>query len=219
MKKDYIGYVEGYIYTTDVDSHGDKLSPEDIDNFKKQIDQKPMLRIMKLKHNIKESCGEIVSYRVDTRGKWKGLWAKVGVYKNRKDVWEMIEKEELTGFSIGGRLGKYDSSFSKKNKIFIKITPQYWQEIKEIIDKEEIKNVVYLKKALDEQAIISIIIPIIPVGLFVIDKIYNYWKAKRKNDKKININITIQNKNYNFINSSPDEIKKHLRSLQEIEKK
>ena len=182
MKKDFIGYVGGYICTTDVDSHGDKLSPENIENIKKQIDQKPMLRIMKLKHNIKDSCGEMVEYRIDTKGKWKGLWAKIGVYKNRKDVWEMIEKGELTGFSIGGRLGKFDSSFSKKNKIFIKITPQYWQEIKEIIDKEEIKNVVYLKKALDEPAIFSVIIT---VGLpIIIDKIYNYWKTKRENDKK-----------------------------------
>ena len=30
MKKDYIGYVEGYICTTNIDSHGDKLSPENI---------------------------------------------------------------------------------------------------------------------------------------------------------------------------------------------
>jgi len=216
MKKDYIGYVEGYLCTTDVDSHGDRFSPEDIDNFKKQIDQKPMLRIMKLKHNIKDSCSEIVSYRVDTRGNWKGLWARIGIYENRKDVWEMYKRGELTGFSIGVRHGKFDSSFSKKNKIFIKIDPQYWREITGIFDKINIKTDVYLKKALGEQAIISIIIP---VGLFIIDKIYNYWKTKRENDKKININITIQNKNYNFINSSPDEIKKHLRSLQEIETK
>lgn len=208
MKKDFIGYVMGYICTTDVDSHGDRFPPEFIDNFKKQIDQNPMLRIMKLQHNVKDSSGEMVEYRVDTKGKWKGLWAKVGVYKNRKDVWEMIEKGELTGFSIGGRLGKFDSSFSKKNKILIKITPQYWQEIKEIIDKEEIKNVVYLKKALDEPVIFSLIIT---VGLpIVIDKIYNYWKTKREKDQSIKININIQNNNYNFINSSPDEIKNIL---------
>lgn len=216
MKKDYIGYVECYICTTDVDSHGDKLSPENIENIKKQIDQKPILRIMKLKHNIKNSCGEMIDYRVDKKGEWKGLWAKVGVYKNRKDVWGMIERGELTGFSIGGRLGKFDSSFSKKNKIFIKITPQYWREIKEILDKENIKNEVYLKKAADEGAFFSIIIP---VGLFIINILYDYWKTKRENDKNININITIQNKNYNFINSSPDKIKKHLRSLQESERK
>ena len=198
----------GYICTTDVDSHGDRFPPEFIDNLKKQIDQNPMLRIMKLQHNVKDSSGEMVEYRVDTKGKWKGLWAKVGVYKNRKDVWEMIEKGELTGFSIGVRLGKFDSSFSKKNKILIKITPQYWQEIKEIIDKEEIKNVVYLKKALDEPVIFSLIIT---VGLpIVIDKIYNYWKTKREKDQSIKININIQNNNYNFINSSPDEIKNIL---------
>jgi hypothetical protein len=208
MKKDFIGYVMGYICTTDVDSHGDRFPPEFIDNLKKQIDQNPMLRIMKLQHNVKDSSGEMVEYRVDTKGKWKGLWAKVGVYKNRKDVWEMIEKGELTGFSIGVRLGKFDSSFSKKNKILIKITPQYWQEIKEIIDKEEIKNVVYLKKALDEPVIFSLIIT---VGLpIVIDKIYNYWKTKREKDQSIKININIQNNNYNFINSSPDEIKNIL---------
>ena len=216
MKKDYIGYVEGYICTTNVDSHGDKLSPENIENIKKQIDQKPMLRIMRLKHNIKDSCGEMVEYRVDTKGKWKGLWAKVGIYKNRRDVWEMHKSGELTGFSISVKLVEDDSDFMEKDKFFIKINPEYWHEIKEILDKENIKNEVYLKKAADEGAIFSIIMP---VGLLIINILYDYWKTKRENNKNININITIQNKNYNFINSSPDEIKKHLRSLQEIEKK
>ncbi|HZK12386.1 MAG TPA: XkdF-like putative serine protease domain-containing protein [Atribacterota bacterium] len=216
MKKDYIGYVEGYICTTNIDSHGDKLSPENIENIKKQIDQKPMLRIMKLKHNIKDSCGEMVEYRVDTKGKWKGLWAKVGIYKNRRDVWEMHKSGELTGFSISVKLVEDDSDFMEKDKFFIKINPEYRHEIKEILDKENIKNEVYLKKAADEGAIFSIIIP---VGLFIINILYDYWKTKRENNKNININITIQNKNYNFINSSPDEIKKHLRSLQEIKKK
>lgn len=214
MKKDFIGYVEAYICTTDVDSHGDRLSPEFIDSFKKQIEQNPKLRIMKLQHNVKDSAGEMVDYRVDKKGKWKGLWAKVGIYKNRKDVWERIEKGELTGFSMSLKSSEFN--FTKKNKIFIKINPQYWREIKDIFDKINIKTEVYLKKALSEQAIISIIIP---VGLFVIDKIYNYWKTKREKDKSINININIQNKNYNFINSSPDEIKKHLRLLQENETK
>ena len=216
MKKDYIGYVEGYICTTNIDSHGDKLSPENIENIKKQIDQKPMLRIMKLKHNTKDSCGEMVEYRVDTKGKWKGLWAKVGIYKNRRDVWEMHKSGELTGFSISVKLVEDDSGFMEKDKFFIKINPEYWHEIKEILDKENIKNEVYLKKAADEGAIFSIIMP---VGLLIINILYDYWKTKRENNKNININITIQNKNYNFINSSPDEIKKHLRSLQEIEKK
>jgi len=213
MKKDFIGNVEGYICTTDVDSHGDRFLPEFIDNFKKQLDQNPMLRIMKLQHNVKDSSGEMIEYRVDKKGKWKGLWAKVGIYKNRKDVWEMIEKGELTGFSMSVKT--FEFNFAKKNKIFIKISPQYWHEIKDIFDKINIKSEVYLKKALGEQAIISIIIP---VGLFVIDKIYNYWKTKREKDKNINISVTIQEKNYNFINSSPSEIKKHLRLLQEIEK-
>jgi len=214
MEKDFIGYVMGYICTTDLDAHGDRFSPEFIDNFKKKIDQDPMLRIIKLQHNVKDSSGEMIEYRVDTKGKWKGLWAKVGVYKNRKDVWEMIEKGELTGFSVSLKSSGFN--FTKKNKIFIKIDPQYWREITGIFDKINIKTDVYLKKALGEQAIISIIIP---VGLFIIDKIYNYWKTKREDDKNINININIQNNNYNFITSSPDEIKKRLRSLQENETK
>jgi len=148
MKKDFIGYVGGYICTTDVDSHGDRLPTEFIDKFKKQLDQNPMLRIMKLQHNIKDSSGEIFDYRVNKKGKWKGLWVEVGIYKNRKDVWERIEKGELTGFSIS--LISPGFSFTKKNKIFIKINPQYWHEIKDIFDKINIKTEIYLKKALSE---------------------------------------------------------------------
>lgn len=216
MKKDFIGYIEGYICTTSIDSHGDKFLPEDIDSFKNQIDQNQRLRIMYVKHNIEGPSGEMVEYRVDTKGKWKGLWAKIGIYKNRKDVWEMHKSGKLTGFSVGVKLVEKNSSFTEKDKFFIKINPQYWHEIKEILDKENIKTEVYLKKALDESAIFSLIIT---TGYFVIDKLYDYWKTKREKDKNVNISITIQEKNYNFINSSPSEIKKHLRLLQEIEKK
>lgn len=109
MSSNFIGYVEGYICTTDVDSYGDELTSETIDSIKQQIEQNPALRIIYLRHDKKSPpCGEILKLRIATKGEWKGLWAKARIYKDRKDVWEMLENRELTGFSIEGRVLEFE---------------------------------------------------------------------------------------------------------------
>lgn len=167
LKNNFIGYIEGYVCMTGVDSHGDRILPEFIDNLKKQIDQNPALKKITIQHNIKDSAGEIIEYRVVTKGRWKGLWAKIGIYQKRKDIWERIEKGEITGFSIEAKTA--DFNYDKQNSIFLKITSKYWHDVKNILDESNVISEVFLKKSLDAQAIIAIILP---VGLFIIDKIF-----------------------------------------------
>jgi len=209
LKNNFIGYIEGYICMTGVDSHGDRILPEFIDNLKKQIDQNPALKKIIIQHNIKDSAGEIIEYRVVTKGRWKGLWAKIGIYQKRKDIWERIEKGEITGFSIEAKTA--DFNYDKQNSIFLKITSKYWHDVKNILDESNVISEVFLKKSLDTQAVIAIMLP---VSLFIIDKIFDYWKIKQKEDPNTNINITIENNTYNFNNYSPQEIKEQLNFLQ-----
>jgi len=214
MSSNFIGYVEGYICTTDVDSHGDKFTSEPIDSIKQQIEQNPSLRIIYLQHHKKSPpCGEILKLQIDTKGEWKGLWAKAGIYKDRKDVWEMIENRELTGFSIGGRVLEFErmEACHKEGKLMFKfdleIDPQSWGEIKELLDRENgVKSEVYIRKAVD----IPTIITVVASGLFIIDKLYEYWKNRKRQGQNPNIAVVIRDTKIYFEQSSPEEIKKYL---------
>jgi len=203
----FIGYVEGYICTTNVDSHGDKLTPEAIESIKDQIERDPTLRTMYLQHEVSQPCGEILELRIDTKSEWKGLWAKVGIYKNRKDVLGMIENKELTGFSIAGRVLEEQKLevCSEKDLIYkfdLEVDPQYWGEIKDILDKKGIQSEVYVRKALD----IPVIISVAANGLFIIDKLYDYWKNRKKQGVNINIKIVIEDKKFDFNQVVPEDI-------------
>jgi len=210
MSSNFIGYVEGYICTTDVDSHEDKLTPEAINNIKKQIEQNPTLRIICLQHDTSQSCGQILELRIETRGKWKGLWAKVGIHEDREDVWKMIENRELTGFSIAGRVLEYELKLIQKEELMYKfdleVDPQQWTEIKDILDTEGIQSEVYIRKALNIPTIISVVAS----GLFIIDKLYEYWKNRKKKRQDINIKIVIQERKFDFNEVPPEDIKRYL---------
>jgi hypothetical protein len=93
-------------------------------------------------------------------------------------------------------------------KFDLEVDPQQWREIKDILDKEGIQSEVYIRKALD----IPTIITVVASGLFIIDKLYEYWKNRKKRGQNITIfNIVIGNQKFNFDQSSPDDIKKHLK--------
>jgi len=214
MSNDFIGYLEGYICTTDVDSHGDRITPEAIISIKERIIKKPGLRIIYLQHDTSQPCGKILKLRIDTKGKWKGLWAKTGIFKGREDVLKMCENKELTGFSIAGRILEYKPKIIRKKELKyrfqLEIDPQYWGEIKDILNKENIQREVYLRKALNLPAIISIVTN----GLSIIDTLCKYIKSHKKNEQEINIKIVIKELKLNLNIVTPQEIKKYLKENQ-----
>lgn len=224
MKKKFIGYVTGYICTNDIDSHGDKLTPETIEDIKDQIERDSSLRTMFLQHDESQPCGEMLEFRVDTKGEWKGLWAKIGVYKNRKDIWEMIKNRRLTGFSIGARVLEEQrlevcNEEDLVYKFDLEVDSRLKSEVKDLLDKEGLKSEVYIQKALDVPTIITVAAS----GLFIIDRLYEYHKRlKKKKQKKqrdvtVNyFNIVIGEQRFNFNQNSLDEIKKHLEDFSQL---
>lgn len=93
-------------------------------------------------------------------------------------------------------------------KFDLEVDPQWWGEIKELLDEEkDVKSEVYIRKAVD----IPTIIKIVASGLFVIDKLYEYWKNRKRQGQNINITVIIKDNKFNFNQISPEEIKKYLK--------
>jgi len=218
-KDKFIGYVEGYLCTTDVDSHGDKLTSEDVEDIKRQMDKNPKLRTLYLEHDINQPIGMVLNSEVEVKNEWRGLKAKVGIFQGRGDVWERIKNGKLGGFSIGTRVlrfeqiesieqTKHGGHFNERYSFSLEVSPQWWREIKNLLDKEETKSEVYLKKGIDFPTLIIVIAS----SLTIIDILYRYYKNKNGKGQNININIVIKNNKFNFNKFSPDEMKKYFRS-------
>ena len=101
-----VGYVEGYLSTSDLDLQGDIIVTEAIENMAKQIKLCPLKRVIYLEHDITKPVGRILKYKVHRKGSWSGLWAKVAIFQ--EEIYRKIENGELTGFSIAGRVLKYE---------------------------------------------------------------------------------------------------------------
>ena len=96
-------------------------------------------------------------------------------------------------------------------KFDLEVDSQLKWEIKDILDKEGLKNEVYIQKALDIPTIISVVASGLSI-VDIVDKLYKYWKNRKKRGQNITIfNIVIGNQKFNFDQSSPDDIKKHLK--------
>ena len=69
---------------------------------------------------------------------------KGGALKNnfkRKDIWERIEKGEITGFSIEAKTAGFN--YDNQNSIFLRITPKYWHDVKNILDESNVISGVF----------------------------------------------------------------------------
>jgi len=116
MAKEFIGCVEGYLTTTDIDAHGDRLTPEAVESFADQLRKDPKKRTLCLQHDAKQPIGYITEFHVETKGEWKGLRAKVGIYATRPDVWEMMQSGALSGFVYGAKLVDKEAGVMSKEE-------------------------------------------------------------------------------------------------------
>ena len=65
MEEKFIGYVEGYLTTTDIDLQNDRLTPEAVEDCAKQLKRKPSLRTLYLNHDTTQPIAYIVDFHVD----------------------------------------------------------------------------------------------------------------------------------------------------------
>jgi len=111
-----------------------------LDNVDKQDDivtaEASMDAFAKFRGNIREmhqplAVGKMVSFKADkyfdpdSKKFYNGVFVSAYVSKGAQDTWEKVLDGTLTGFSIGGKMNKWDDGFDEKSDKAIRIIKQY----------------------------------------------------------------------------------------------
>jgi hypothetical protein len=111
-----------------------------LDNIDKQDDivtaEASMDAFAKFRGNIREmhqplAVGKMVSFKADkyfdpeTKKFYNGVYVSAYVSKGAQDTWEKVLDGTLQGFSIGGRMNKWDDGYDEKSDKAIRIIKQY----------------------------------------------------------------------------------------------
>ena len=111
-----------------------------LDNVDKQDDivtaEASMDAFAKFRGNIREmhqplAVGKMVSFKADkyfdpeSKKFYNGVFVSAYVSRGAQDTWEKVLDGTLTGFSIGGRMNKWDDGFDEKSDKAIRIIKQY----------------------------------------------------------------------------------------------
>lgn len=210
MEDEFIGYEEGYLTTTDIDLQNDQLTPEDVESFADQLKRRPSLRTLFLKHDTTQAIGYIVDFHVEKRGNWRGLWAKIGIFKKRADVWEMIQSGELKGFSYGAKRKMQKKTFDKEYSFVIeaKVGGDYHQ-ISDLLLQSGADVDVIVQKAVDFPTIFNVActalsLPGTIYGLYTLSK--KLVKPKTEADSGSSIKVKTIRKTFDFESNTVEEI-------------
>ena len=111
-----------------------------LDNLDKQDDivttEASMEAFAKFRGNIREmhqpsAVGKMVSFKeekyFDTESKkfYKGVFVSAYISKGAQDAWEKVLDGTYTGFSIGGRMNKWDDAYDEKSDKTIRVIKEY----------------------------------------------------------------------------------------------
>ena len=111
-----------------------------LDNLDKQMDivtsEASMNAFAKFRGNIREmhqplAVGKMVNFKEDkyfdpeSKKFYKGVFVSAYVSKGAQDTWEKVLDGTLTGFSIGGRMNKWDDGYDEKSDSQIRIIKDY----------------------------------------------------------------------------------------------
>ena len=111
-----------------------------LDNLDKQMDivtsEASMSAFAKFRGNIREmhqplAVGKMVNFKEDkyfdpeSKKFYKGVFVSAYVSKGAQDTWEKVLDGTLTGFSIGGRMNKWDDGYDEKSETQIRIIKDY----------------------------------------------------------------------------------------------
>ena len=211
MEEEYLGFIEGYAATTDIDSHGDQLSPEGIEKMAEQIKSNPALRIAPYNHDMNQPMGYITDVRVDTKGSWKGLHVIMGVYKSRPDLWEKVKSGEIKGFSYKAKILEMEYKKMKdiKCSFDIEVNNQDWNQIYDMLTTMGAKVEPVVSKAIDVPTVITVSVSILALP-GAIYGIYNLWNTLRGKNKGQWIKIKTKTRYYNFNDNTVEEVIKEI---------
>ena len=111
-----------------------------LDNVDKQDDivtmEASLNAFKKFRGNIREmhqpsAVGKMVSFKADkyfdseTKKMYNGVYVSTYISKGAQDAWEKVLDGTYTGFSIGGRMNKWDDAYDEKSDKQIRIIKEY----------------------------------------------------------------------------------------------
>ena len=111
-----------------------------LDNIDKQDDivtaEASMEAFAKFRGNIREmhqplAVGKMVSFKADkyfdpdSKKFYNGVFVSAYVSKGAQDTWEKVLDGTLAGFSIGGRMNKWDDAYDEKSDKSIRVIKEY----------------------------------------------------------------------------------------------
>lgn len=111
-----------------------------LDNIDKQDDivtmEASLSAFKKFRGNIREmhqpsAVGKMVSFKADkyfdpeTKKMYNGIYVSTYISKGAQDAWEKVLDGTYTGFSIGGRMNKWDDAYDEKSDKAIRIIKDY----------------------------------------------------------------------------------------------
>jgi hypothetical protein len=134
-----------------------------LDNLDKQADivtaEASMKAFSKFRGNIREmhqpiSVGKMVSFKEDkyfdpeTKKFYSGVFVSAYVSKGAQGTWEKVLDGTLSGFSIGGRMNKWDDAYDEKMDKSIRIIKEYDLTELSLVDNpaNQFANVVSIEK-------------------------------------------------------------------------
>ena len=111
-----------------------------LDNLDKQSDivtaEASMSAFAKFRGNIREmhqpiSVGKMVSFREDkyfdpeSKKFYNGVYVSAYISKGAQDTWEKVLDGTLSGFSIGGKMNKWDDAYNEKTESKVRVIKEY----------------------------------------------------------------------------------------------
>jgi hypothetical protein len=117
--------VSGFATLDNIDKQADIVTPEaSLDAFKR------------FRGNIREmhqplSVGKMVAFKEEkffdpeTKKMYNGIYVSAYISKGAQDTWEKVLDGTLSGFSIGGRMNKWDDAYDEKMDTQIRIIKDY----------------------------------------------------------------------------------------------
>jgi len=140
--------VSGFATLDNVDKQNDIVTPE-----------ASVKAFSKFRGNIREmhqpiSVGKMVAFKEDkyfdpeTKKFYSGVYVSAYVSKGAQDTWEKVLDGTLSGFSIGGRMKKYDDAFDETVNKQVRIIKEYDLVELSLVDSpaNQFANVVSIEK-------------------------------------------------------------------------
>ena len=149
--------VSGFATLDNVDKQNDIVTPE-----------ASMKAFSKFRGNIREmhqpiSVGKMVSFKEDkyfdpeTKKMYTGVYVSAYVSKGAQDTWEKVLDGTLSGFSIGGKMNKWDDAYDDKMDSKIRIIKDYDLVELSLVDNpaNQFANILSIEKNDSGQSIVK----------------------------------------------------------------